>query len=263
MEARFDFGKNWLNYSRHLNEDRIESAKKGLAQLITPDSLAGKSFLDIGSGSGLSSLSAHLLGAKRIHSFDYDLNSVQATKTLQKQLGSTADWKVDQGSILDTQYISKLGQFDVVYSWGVLHHTGQLWKAIDQAASLVLPGGLLIIALYNDQKWISKFWYWVKRIYVNSPNFFQKLIIAGFLPFFSIRKMFGLLIKKDINPSLDRGMHFYYDVIDWVGGYPFEVASREKTIQYLEKKGFKKQLIISAGRKMGCNQFVFRAKKNY
>ena len=128
---RFEFGKNWLRFLDTVNEDRIKASEQALMVML--GDIAGKTFLDVGCGSGLSSLAAHRLGA-RVFAFDYDPQSVACAKELQRMCGAT--WPVEQGSALERTYLLNLGKFDVVYSWGVLHHTGDMWRALKNMAFL-------------------------------------------------------------------------------------------------------------------------------
>src|SRR6185295_2573935 len=79
-------------------------------------------------------------------------------------------WHISCGSVLDPDFMQSLGTFDVVYSWGVLHHTGSMWTAVDRAARAVAIGGSLFIALYNDQGPQSVRWARVKRTYNRLPR---------------------------------------------------------------------------------------------
>ena len=152
VETRFEFGKNWQRYLRHLSEERIQEAAKSLSTTLGLPDLREKTFLDIGSGSGLFSLAAMRLGAKKVHSFDYDPESVACAQELKgRYFSQSNNWTIDQGSVLDFPYLSGLGQFDVVYSWGVLHHTGNMWVALENAVHPVAPNGWFLIALYNEQ----------------------------------------------------------------------------------------------------------------
>ena len=170
MSDRFAFGKNWERFLATLSVEQIDDAKRALVKLIGTDDLKGKSFLDIGSGSGLHSLAAFLLGAK-VHSFDYDIDSVRCTQALQSRYGND-EWTVEQGSALDQDYLAKLGEYDLVYSWGVLHHTGDMKTALGLAGERVKIGGMLAIAIYNTQL-TTPFWKFVKRCYVKSPNWLK------------------------------------------------------------------------------------------
>src|SRR3954463_3479557 len=135
---RFEFGKNWSKFLKRLDSSRIEEAEVSLRQFLSVESLVGKRFLDLGSGSGLFSLAARRLGAE-VCSVDYDPQSVACTRYLRETFhNNDKDWQVFEGSALDRPFLAELGKFDVVYSWGVLHHTGSMWEAIRNAAELVL-----------------------------------------------------------------------------------------------------------------------------
>ena len=259
---RFDFGKNWKRFLSVLNEARIAMAERSLQQMLEVHRLDGTTFLDVGSGSGLLSLAAAQLGAK-VHSFDHDPESVACTQYLKQQCAPRAQWTVEEGSVLDTDYLGNLGEFDVVYSWGVLHHTGALWQALENVVPLVRPGGKLFIAIYNDQGAISHRWRTIKRLYNKGPRLAKPVVLLAVLVVREGRLMLGHLLHGR-NPLTDwshgattRGMSRWYDWVDWIGGYPFEVARSEDVFDFYRTRGLCLTKMRTQGGSLGCNEFVF------
>ncbi|MFK5854543.1 MAG: class I SAM-dependent methyltransferase [Bacteroidota bacterium] len=264
---RFQFGENWLSFLGVLNEDRIAVAVKSLQKMLGVDTLQNKTFLDVGSGSGLFSLAARRLGAI-VYSFDYDPQSVACTKELKRRYYlEDEEWVVEEGSALDNDYLIQLGQFDVVYSWGVLHHTGAMWEALENVALRVKPDGAkLFIAIYNDEGLLSRFWLIVKKVF-NHSLIGRYSVKAIFYPWFVIRailvgvKDYNNPFGKFINYQKQRGMSIVRDWDDWLGGYPFEVASVEELFKFYKLKGF--DLInIKTTNRLGCNELVFESVRS-
>lgn len=254
---RFKFGANWQNFLSTVGEEQINETVESIKHMLEVENLEGKSFLDIGSGSGLFSLAARRLGAK-VHSFDYDSQSLACTQEMkQRYRNNDPDWHIEEGSVLESNYINTLGSFDIVYSWGVLHHTGDMWTAIDNAMHCVKPSGQMFIALYNDEGIISKYWLAVKRSH-NRYTWTQWPLRIIYTPYFI---GLGWIVNKVryLNGNRTRrGMTLWYDMIDWLGGYPFEVVSPKNMNAYAAKKGFELVNHYYIGYGLGCNEFVYR-----
>jgi 2-polyprenyl-6-hydroxyphenyl methylase/3-demethylubiquinone-9 3-methyltransferase len=260
---RFQFGTNWKTYAPLINSERINIAEKSLSEFL--GDISGKTFLDIGSGSGLSSLAARNLNA-RVCAFDYDENSVECTMEVKKTYyPNDPDWKILQGSILDEDFLNTLGQFDIVYSWGVLHHTGDMWNAIYNAMKLTKKDGLFFIAIYNKQKWKSYFWWHVKYIFNKLPNFMKKAyaLILGFaFQMLNIIKYTVMLkpqvaIKPLLTYANNRGMSIKHDIIDWIGGFPYEYATIDELNTFFKRHNFIKVKEVKT-QSLGCNQIVYK-----
>ena len=262
-KKRFAFGRNWSKFLAHLNEDKILEAEKSLQKKLGVSDLRTKTFLDVGSGSGLFSLAAHRLGAE-VFSFDYDPDSVACTEYLKKTYGhSSPTWTVTQGSVLDQAFLQQFEQCDILYSWGVLHHTGNMYQGLEHVSQLVKKGGHLFISIYNDQGIPSVAWKHIKKTYVNLTYCRVLFTVFFGLWLWKYRLAWGLL--RYGNPfkyikeygTNNRGMSAWYDVVDWVGGYPFEVAKPEQIFDFFTAKGFTLRKLKTCGGNLGCNEFVF------
>ncbi|PYQ70513.1 MAG: class I SAM-dependent methyltransferase [Acidobacteria bacterium] len=245
---RFAFGKNWLRFLEVLDEA----------------TLRGRRFLDIGSGSGLFSLAARRLGAT-VHSFDLDPESVRCALELRRRYfpGDTG-WRIEQGSTLDRDYVASLGHFDVVYSWGVLHHTGRMDEALANAALPVAPRGKLFIAIYNDLGSRTARWRIIKRTYNRLPHAVRPVFTAIASAPNEAKAFVNACVRRDPLAYVrswsavgERGMSRWRDLVDWVGGYPYETATPEQIFDFYETRGFRLVTLKCGGVGLGCNEFVF------
>jgi 2-polyprenyl-6-hydroxyphenyl methylase/3-demethylubiquinone-9 3-methyltransferase len=259
---RFEFGANWTRFLKDLDETRIASAESSLCHMLGTGSLQGKTFVDIGCGSGLFSLAARRLGAT-VHSFDYDPKSVNCTAELRRRyFPDDSHWTVETGSALDSAYLGALGKFDVVYSWGVLHHTGDMASALANAAGMVAHGGKLFIAIYNDQGDWSRRWRWIKKQYNHSSRAGRFIIVSLIVAHFWWKPMLTDLLSGHPGKTWrqyrqPRGMSPVRDAVDWAGGYPFEVATPELIFDFYRARGFS-MVKLKTCQNLGCNQFVFQ-----
>jgi len=266
-DKKFSFGKNWELYLKNLDNNKIILAKKSLSEFTKLKSFKGKTFLDFGCGSGLFSLCAVQLGAKKVISIDIDENSLNCARYLKKKFKiNDSIWEIKKGSALDIKFIKTLPKVEILYSWGVLHHTGNMWKALDNMNLLLKKNSIFYTAIYNDFKGIpfnSSTWVKIKRFYSGSNIVIRKILDIGYILLIIV----GLILNR-INPYTYiknyskialRGMNFYRDIVDWLGGYPFEYASVEKIKKFYEKSGLKLINLRKTNRE-GCNEFLFIKK---
>jgi len=256
QKSHFAFGENWRAFSTMLDETRIRTAEQSVSDLA--GAFRGKSFLDIGSGSGLFSLAAHRLGAERILAVDVDPDSVETTRRVLGDAGEVA-----HVSVFDLPAFTE-ERFDIVYSWGVLHHTGDMWRAIDCASQMVGTGGRFIVALYEKTP-LDGFWKAEKRFYTAMPRLIQKTILGGYV----VAHMAGRAVTLK-NPFVHlrrntrtRGMDIFHDMHDWLGGYPYETTTRAELEPFMAARGFRltrdKSVAVTKKGLMGtaCSEFVF------
>ncbi len=263
-KVTFSFGQNWQDFvTSHLTPERERIAMASLTGFLEQQDLQGLSFLDIGCGSGLFSLAAVRLGARRIVSVDVDPYSVDCTRRLRETVGSPCSWQVVSGSILDDFCVSQLEPADIVYAWGSLHHTGSMWEAIRNTCKLVAPGGLLYLAIYNkvEGRGGSQYWLRVKRLYNRCPSPAKRLM------------EFAYILRHQVLPNLvrfkhpfsswrnyhqGRGMSPWIDVRDWLGGYPYEFASADHIFRFCSREMGFTLVNLRTANNIGVNEFLFR-----
>lgn len=257
---RYDFGRNWREFSEGLTDSAIGHAKADFLRLVGDPS--GKTFLDIGSGSGLHSLSALLLGASSVTAFDYDTDSVETTRQTLTRYGMDGNWSVRRGDVLDPERVSP-DLYDIVYSWGVLHHTGDMWRALENAAGYVAAGGLFAVALYRKTP-MCGLWAREKQLYATHPAvrpFIRPLYAGALLGAHALRGRNPWTFVRTYQSQ--RGMSFLHDVDDWLGGFPYESVAEADLIAFMRARGF--SLLRSFNTKSGvglfgtgCGEWAFR-----
>lgn len=259
-DMRYAFGRNWSEFiARRLNADTIAASAQHLAGLLKVNSLDGATFLDVGCGSGVHSLAALRLGAERVISFDYDPDSVKITQKVREWAGADPNWQVFEGSVLDVAFIDSLPKADIVYSWGVLHHTGDMWTAVCNAARALKPQAEFYIALYSSDNYVNPstdYWVTLKRAYNKASPMVRTLMEMQYMHW------------RLIEPSLDapdplnavaeygnRGMTAWTDIKDWLGGYPIEFAGFAETRDFCAREISLDLVNVLAGE--GCTEYVF------
>lgn len=267
-EAHFSFGKNWQQFLGKVTPEKIDGAKRSLTTFLQGNPIRGKTFIDIGCGSGLFSLAAVLNGAANVVSVDVDEFSLKCAQYLKEKFAPQASWNIVKGSALDERFLSTLGQYDIVYSWGVLHHTGDMYRALNNVIRLVRPSGLLFLAIYNKFRrsdgllqsllvGTSDFWLRVKRLYNTGGLLKKKMIIAFYYMYVILLSILSLKNPFQKKNVLRRGMDFHTNVLDWLGGYPYEFATSDELIIFFAQKGLYCVNIQSA-KTLECHQVLFQ-----
>lgn len=258
----FSFGRNWLKFLDRLDEETIEHAEASLRRSFEGTSLEGESFLDLGSGSGLFSLCALRLGAASVVSVDVDPASVACAEALRRRDERGERWTIRRGSVLDDAFLGSLPPASRVYSWGVLHHTGAMWSAVERALTLVAPEGLFALALYTPPRrpGVHRA---LKRTYNRLPRPARPALAAAYAA--------GVLGYKAAvqrtNPvryvrryrRSERGMTFWRDVEDWLGGLPWEYATTAEVVAFAERRGFEVVRVLEQG-SGGNNEYLLRPR---
>jgi 2-polyprenyl-6-hydroxyphenyl methylase/3-demethylubiquinone-9 3-methyltransferase len=254
-EISFSFGQNWHDYATSISEDEYKMAQQDIENWLGSGKISGKSVVDIGSGSGIQSLGFYRLGARKVCSFDYDPKSVTTTRSLWESEGCPKAWVVTGGSVLDSSFLQEIGKFDIVYSWGVLHHTGAMWDAIRNACGLVLSGGILFLALYAEGPRYSSHLA-LKRKFNKKSKFGKKMMVYRWIANIMLGRLLKFQNPLTWNEKNSRGMNVYHDIVDWLGGLPYEVAAEDEVVVFCRKLGFilERIKVKSEG---ACSIYVF------
>jgi len=259
MLKRFQFGKNWADYLGQISDEHLQKAQDSFQQFTGLQELKGLRFLDVGCGSGIHSWVAYRFGARTIVSFDYDADSVQTCARLKEtHAPQAALWEIRQGDILNQGFVNSLGTFEFVYAWGVLHHTGRMWQAIENTLRCVAEGGKFHLAIYN-RHWTSPIWRIIKWTYCHSPSFIQKSLLYTYAKLIFLKAWLrhrGRTADWVAHYSADRGMLLLNNLHDWLGGYPYEYASPEEIQQFVARFNFTCVKVIP-NRGTGCSEFLF------
>ena len=259
----FSFGRNWQQFvHKCLTPDRVAQAMNSLTEFLEMPDLQGRTFLDVGCGSGLFSLAAHLLGASRIVSFDVDSLATSCCKYLRETNGTATTWTVLEGSVLDWNFLAGLDKADIVYAWGSLHHTGNMWQAIRNAASLANESGVFFLSIYNkvEGRGSSIYWSKVKKLYNRLPGFGKHALETAYLVRYGILPEV-LRLRNPLtafrNYGQHRGMAYWADMRDWLGGYPYEFASTDEVFRFCNRNLGLGLINLRTTNTLATNEFLF------
>lgn len=221
-DTHFAFGRNWASFAEGIGDAEVGAAQADLRRLLGDVDLTGKRFLDIGCGSGLHSLAAIRLGAAHVTAVDIDADSVATTSAVLARHAPHADTRVEQCSVFDLAE-GNFGTFDVVYSWGVLHHTGDMVTALRAASGMVGDEGVFLFALYR-RTWLCGLWTIEKRWYASATPRAQRIAQRLYVGWYRILTGAARVVgRRRRNGGVRaRGMEFHHDVHDWLGGFPYE-----------------------------------------
>jgi len=263
LDSHFAFGENWASYAKLIDRQRLDEARVALIRLLGEDGLRDRTMIDIGCGSGLHAAAAQTLGARSVLGIDIDPNSVGAAQQVFAALGTQDKCSARQCSVFEADKAG-LGQFDVVYSWGVLHHTGAMYEALTRAAALTAPGGVFAFALYRKTR-LCPLWTIEKRWYAKATPSMQRLAQRSYIA--AMRAAF-LFLGRDFAAHVrsykaKRGMDFEHDVHDWMGGYPYESIAPDEVAALMERLGFEhvRSFTRPGGWAVfgsGCDEYVYR-----
>ena len=262
-KVTFSFGRNWQDFiENYLTSERVEQAINSLKEFLGVSTLHGRTFLDIGCGSGVFSLAAYRLGASRVVSFDVDPLASKCCQHLRQSSGTPANWRVAQGSVLDQEFLSRLDKADIVYAWGSLHHTGNMWQAIRNTAALVNEDGVLFLSIYNrvEGRGSSAYWSRIKKLYNRVPTIGKRAVEAAYVLRYSILPEI-LRLRNPLaafrNYGHDRGMSYWADLRDWLGGYPYEYAAADELFRFCNRDLGLHLINLRSTNTLGTNEFLF------
>ncbi len=249
----FSFGENWSTFNRAAEPHRVDAAAEDLREWLGADGIRDKTVADIGCGSGLHSMAFLRNAARSVTSVDVDPSSVATTKSIQTD--SVKDrWNLREGSVLDPSLPTQLGTFDIVYSWGVLHHTGAMWNAIRNCSMLCRENSLLMLAIYQGGH-IFEDHLQLKQEYNRAAEPEKDRMIRREAGVDESRPLPELM--TDAGLKKQRGMNIVTDAIDWLGGLPYETAIVSEVLAFVIGLGFL-PLKVMEEHQGGCSMFLFR-----
>tara|TARA_B100001063_G_C16709692_1_gene527317 strand:+ start:122 stop:1153 length:1032 start_codon:yes stop_codon:yes gene_type:complete len=153
------YGKLWKERFLDFSLDQTKFLKKLLNKLdFDIKKIKGKKILDMGCGSGRFTSAFAKLGAKKVYGVDLGSDGISVAKKLTKKFNiKNATFK--NASVLNMPF--KNNYFDFVFCKGVLHHTGNLKRGLDEFIRMIKINGYGYLYLYGRG---GIFWYSRKKM---------------------------------------------------------------------------------------------------
>ncbi len=240
---------HWTKYPLEL-----QGALKHIQELF-PEGVKCKRVLDGGSGSGMISVAFAVMGA--------DVTGVDVTPKCVENGCKNADLFGVQCRFLKRNLLSLdlCGEtFDIIYNWGVLHHTQDARKSFTNLAKHLKPGGEMIVAVYLKTV-LSGFWNFLRIFYQESPQVFKTLFLnTGSIFLNGVDYFNNLFFNKE--RYMMRGTNNKEILNDWFGVPYRTFHTYEEVFEWFRENGLEYQLVNSAtGRFKSTSNFVVRGSK--
>ena len=242
-------------YKDHWTEYPLEL--QGVIQHLTelfPEGVKGKKVLDAGSGSGMVSIAFAVMGAS-VTGVDITSKCIENGRKRAKAFGVECRFVQSDLTMLDLHE-----DFDIIYSWGVLHHTADAKASFFRLVEHLRPGGEIIIAVYLRTAF-SSFWNFSRVFYQSSPGFaktaFRRSASVLLNGYDAVRKA---LMKKE--RYMLRGTSNEELVNDWFGVPHRTFHTYTEVYEWFREKGLDYRLVNPAtGRFKSTSNFVVRGSR--
>ena len=248
MEVTKFYKDHWTDYPLEL-----EGVIKHL-QHIYPDGLEGKTVLDGGCGSGMVSVAFATLGAD-VTGVDVTRQCVENGRKNAQRFG--VECRFIQADLVT---LSLDDQFDIIYTWGVLHHTPDAEASFHSLATHLKEDGDIIIAVYLRTP-LSGFWNSIRVFYQRSPSMLKTV---------TRKTTAALLAGVDMAKRLVGGRQRYMMrgtsneeiVNDWFGVPHRTFHSYDEVYKWFEDAGLAYELVDPhTGRFKSTSNFVVRGAR--
>lgn len=143
-----EYGLGSKEFFQAAVEERYENDAPWIKRLIDSIPVKGKKVLEVGCGMGVDLLEFAKNGA-RVTGIDLVDNHLKLASRLFAL--NKLEAKLLNADAEDLPFPPEA--FDIVYSFGVLHHTPNTQKAIDEVQRVLRPNGTAIVGLYHKNSW--------------------------------------------------------------------------------------------------------------